>query len=51
MDVMTAKYKRPEEKSTMATFTIDSANNITAFASLDEARAAEINNAEYFGSS
>jgi hypothetical protein len=35
----------------MNTFTIDANNNITAFASLDDARAANINNAEYFGSS
>jgi hypothetical protein len=35
----------------MNTFTIDATNNITAFASLDEARAAKIHNAEYFGSS
>ena len=35
----------------MNTFTIDANNNITAFTSLDEARAAEIHNAEYFGSS
>jgi hypothetical protein len=35
---------------TMNTFTIDATNNITAFASLDEARAAKINDAEYFGS-
>jgi len=35
----------------MNTFTIDATNNITAFASLQEARAAKINNAEYFGSS
>jgi hypothetical protein len=34
----------------MNTFTIDPNNNITAFASLDEARAAKIHNAEYFGS-
>jgi hypothetical protein len=34
----------------MNTFTIDASNNITAFASLDDARAAKINNAEYFGS-
>jgi hypothetical protein len=34
----------------MNTFTIDTSNNITAFASLDEARAAKIHNAEYFGS-
>ena len=34
----------------MNTFTIDASNNITAFASLEEARAAKINNAEYFGS-
>ncbi len=35
----------------MNTFTIDASSNITAFASLDEARAAKIHNAEYFGSS
>ena len=35
----------------MNTFTIDATNNITAFASLDEARAAKIHDAEYFGSS
>jgi hypothetical protein len=35
----------------MNIFTIDADNNITAFASLDEARATKINNAEYFGSS
>jgi len=35
----------------MNTFTIDANNNITAFASLDDARAAKINNAQYFGSS
>src|ERR1700689_418593 len=35
----------------MNTFTIDANNNITAFASLDEARAAKIHTAEYFGSS
>jgi hypothetical protein len=35
----------------MNTFTIDANNNITAFASLDDARTAKINNAEYFGSS
>jgi phosphopantetheine adenylyltransferase len=35
----------------MNTFTIDANSNITAFASLDDARAANINNAEYFGSS
>jgi hypothetical protein len=34
----------------MNTFTIDATNSITAFASLDEARAAKIDNAEYFGS-
>jgi hypothetical protein len=33
----------------MNTFTIDASNNITAFASLEEAHAAKINNAEYFG--
>jgi hypothetical protein len=35
----------------MNTFTIDANHNITAYASLDEARAAKILNAEYFGSS
>jgi hypothetical protein len=35
----------------MNTFTIDANHNITAFASLEEARAAKIQNAEYFGSS
>jgi hypothetical protein len=35
----------------MNTFTIDASNNITAFASLDDAQAAKIHNAEYFGSS
>ena len=35
----------------MNTFTIDANNNITAFASLDDARAAKITNAEYFGTS
>ncbi len=35
----------------MNTFTIDANNNITAFASLEEARAAKIHDAEYFGSS
>jgi len=35
----------------MNTFTIDASNNITAYASLDEARAAKIHNAEYFRSS
>jgi hypothetical protein len=35
----------------MNTFTIDANNNLTAFASLDDARAAKIQNAEYFGSS
>src|SRR5580692_116545 len=34
----------------MNTFTLDATNNITAFASLEEARAAKINHAEYFGS-
>ncbi len=34
----------------MNTFTIDASNNITAFASLVEARAAKIHHAEYFGS-
>ena len=33
----------------MPVFTIDATNNITAFASLEEARAAKIN-AKYFGS-
>jgi hypothetical protein len=35
----------------MNTFTIDANSNITAFASLDDARTATIHNAEYFGSS
>jgi hypothetical protein len=35
----------------MNTFTIDANNNITAFASLDDARAAKIHDAEYFGTS
>jgi hypothetical protein len=35
----------------MNTFTIDANNNITAFPSLEEARAAKINHAEFFGSS
>jgi hypothetical protein len=35
----------------MNTFTIDTNNNIAVFASLDEARAAKIPTAEYFGSS
>jgi len=35
----------------MNTFTIDATNNITAFASPEEARATKINNAEFFGSS
>src|SRR5580704_7616652 len=34
----------------MNTFTIDATNNITAFASLEQARAAKINHAEFFGS-
>jgi hypothetical protein len=34
----------------MTTFTIDSDNNITAFASLKEAQAADIAGAEYFSS-
>ncbi len=34
----------------MNTFTIDATNNIRAFASLEEARATKINNAEYFSS-
>ena len=34
----------------MNTFTIDTNHNITAFASLEQARAAKILNAEYFGS-
>jgi integrase/recombinase XerD len=34
MNVTTAKYKRPKEKLIMATFTIDSDNNITAHAAL-----------------
>ena len=35
----------------MNTLTIDPNSNVTAFASLEEARAAKIHNAEYFGSS
>ena len=35
---------------TMKTFTIDRNNNITAFPSSEEARAAKIHHAEYFGS-
>src|ERR1700722_8044020 len=42
--------KRVMNGVAMNTFTIDASNNITAFASLDDARAAKINNAEYFGS-
>jgi hypothetical protein len=42
--------KRAMNGVAMNTFTIDANNNITAFASLDEARAAKIHNAEYFGS-
>ncbi len=34
MNVTTANYKRPKEKTIMATFTIDSDNNITAHAAL-----------------
>jgi hypothetical protein len=34
----------------MNTFTIDANNNVKAFASLDDARAAKIHDAEYFGS-
>jgi hypothetical protein len=37
--------------SQMNTFTIDTNNDITAFASLDQARVAKIHNAEFFGSS
>src|SRR3984957_15898075 len=43
--------KRVMNGVAMNTFTIDANNNITAFASLDDARAAKIHNAEYFGSS
>jgi len=42
--------KRVMNGVAMNTFTIDASNNITAFASLDDARAAQIHNAEYFGS-
>ena len=42
--------KRAMNGVAMNTFTIDPNNNITAFASLDEAQAAKIHNAEYFGS-
>jgi hypothetical protein len=41
--------KRAMNGVAMNTFTIDTNNNITAFASLDEACAAKIHNAEYFG--
>ena len=43
--------KRAMNGVAMNTFTIDTNNNITAFASLDEAQAAKIHNTEYFGSS
>jgi hypothetical protein len=43
--------KRAMNGVAMNTFTIDANNSITAFASLDQARAAKIHNAEYFGSS
>jgi hypothetical protein len=43
--------KRVMNGVAMNAFTIDANNNITAFASLAEARAAKIHNAEYFGSS
>jgi hypothetical protein len=39
--------KRAVNGVAMNTFAIDANNNITAFASLDEARAAKIHNAEY----
>jgi hypothetical protein len=42
--------KRAMNSVAMNTFTIDTNNNITAFASLDDARAAKIHYAEYFGS-
>jgi hypothetical protein len=42
--------KRVMNGVSMNTFTIDTNNNITAFASLDDARAAKIHHAEYFGS-
>jgi hypothetical protein len=42
--------KRAMNGVAMNTFTIDINNNITAFASLVEARAAKIHHAEYFGS-
>ena len=42
--------KRAMNGVAMNTFTIDTNNNITAFASLDEAQASKIHNAEYFGS-
>jgi hypothetical protein len=42
--------KRAMNGIAMNTFTIDANNNITAFASLVEARAAKIHTAEYFGS-
>ena len=43
--------KRVMNGVAMNTFTIDTNNNITVFASLDEARAAKIHNAEYLSSS
>jgi hypothetical protein len=42
--------KRAMNGFAMNTFTIDAINNITAFASLNDARAAKIHTAEYFGS-
>jgi hypothetical protein len=42
--------KRAMNGVAMNTFTIDTNNNITAFASVDDARAAKIHTAEYFGS-
>jgi hypothetical protein len=39
-----------KEKPSMTTFTIDCDNNITAFASLEQAQAADIAGSEYFSS-
>ena len=46
MNVTTANYKRPKEKSIMATFTIDSDNNITAHAALPAGESQSFSNAK-----
>ena len=46
INVTTAKYKRPKEKTIMATFTIDSDNNITAHASLPAGETQSFSNAK-----